>query len=417
MNGVRFIICLILCFALSTIYAQQLEHLYKQSIHSYKEKNYPAFLTQTLLLDSLRPSHPAYTYNLAVAYALNNKTAKAAEMLEKLIRTNNELSFENDSDFVSLKHTAAYKDLVALKKQLAQQVKNSKHYVTLSEKDLHPESVVFLPSQKLWLASSIRKRKIVSFDSKTGVCKDWLTDPNMMAVFALKIDSAGKTVWATTSAVPEMQGYTMADEGKAEILKIDIATQQIVERFQTDGNHVFGDLVLDKNGDVYISDSYKPVIYKIAKGEKEMQQWLDLSDQAFNLQGICILSGTILISDYLKGIFKIDLKTKQSSLLNLPSQVSCKGIDGIAVNGNKLITIYNGIKPMQLVEFEMDLRTLNVKGFKITDRARPEFHEPTMGCFVEDVFYFIANSPWAYYNQKFEPDMGKISPPALYRYK
>ena len=79
-----------------------------------------------------------------------------------------------------------------------------------------------------------------------------------------------------------------------------------------DGFHVFGDLVLTKNDVVYISDSNKPILYKIEN--ESLTEWLNLEKEAFNLQGITLNDSEdkLFIADYLKGILTISLKDKSN---------------------------------------------------------------------------------------------------------
>jgi sugar lactone lactonase YvrE len=110
-----------------------------------------------------------------------------------------------------------------------------KKTITLSEKALHPESVIYLSKTKTWLASSIRKKKIISFDEKTGNCSDWLKEETMLSVFAMKPDAKQEFLWVATSAVPEMENFNEVVKGKAEILKVNIKTRKIVKRYSLEG--------------------------------------------------------------------------------------------------------------------------------------------------------------------------------------
>jgi hypothetical protein len=264
--------------------AQSEKELYKASIKTYESKEYAAFLKQNKTLDSLRPFHPTYTYNLASAYALNKNKEMALQTLKRLVMMNSTVEFENDSDFNYLKESGSIEEITRLKSKQNEGIANSKKVVSLSEKELHPEGLTYLSKAKIWLATSIRKRKIVSFDSKTGKCTDWLTSEGMLAVFAIKADADEKYLWVATAALPEMENYSKALEGKAEILKVAIKTKQIVKRFPMEGNHVFGDLTVTKKNVVYVSDSGSPILYKIENDH--ISTFLSLENEAYNLQAI-----------------------------------------------------------------------------------------------------------------------------------
>lgn len=395
--------------------AQNLQQLFTQSTEAYKTRDYPSFLALTEKLDSIRPFHPRITYNLASAYALNGRQNSSLEVLERLIRMNNHTAFENDSDFVSLRNASGYAKLLDLKKELDLEIRKSEFQVSLSEKDLHPESLVYLKRSGIWLASGIRKRKIVSFDPKTGQCSDWLNEKDLLSVFVARPDKEEKYLWVATSAMNEMEGFTKELAGKAEILKIEISTRKIVQRYPAGGNHVFGDLVVGKDGEIFISDSDQPFIYKIS-GNK-LTEWLDLRNEGLNLQGICLDDSgeTIYIADYLKGILRIPANNPAArKWLDFPEKTTKKGIDGLVFFNNSLIAIHNGVQPIRLVRYYLDKD--KITGFGIIDHNRREFDEPAMAFINGRSLYFFANSPWKAYNKDFSMDGSKFKAPMLFRY-
>ncbi len=396
--------------------AQSQKEIYQASTKAYSDKDYTTFLKLTKQLDSLRPSHPTYTYNLACAYALNNMIDNSIIQLKKCLLSNSNIPFENESDLSPIRNTKEFEELIGLKKKLNESVANSEKFVELSEKDLHPESLLYLKKSKIWLANSIRNKKVISFDAKSGKCSDWFTNDNLYSVFAMKADKDEKFLWITISAIPEMKGYVSALEGKSEILKIDIKTKIIVKRFSIQGNHVFGDLIINDKGDVFLSDSGERLIYHI-KGD-ELSIWLDLKKEAFNLQGITFgrTQNEIFIADYLKGILKIDIQnTSIRNWLKLPEGFSEKGIDGLLYYKNSLITFQNGVKPHRVAQLFLN-ESDSIVNFKVIDHNRNEMIEPTNGLVKDHTLYFIGNSPWSFYDKKFNLDVNLINAPIIYKY-
>lgn len=393
---------------------QSLKELNNQSKVAYEAKDYAGFLRILKKMDSIRPAHPTFMYNLACAYALNNEADHAFNVLEKCILNNKDVVFETESDLQSLKPFPKFEILANLKKKLSEQIETSFKQCVLEEKELHPESVLFLEKQKLWLAGSVRKRKIVSFDIHSGKCIDWYKDENMLAVMSLKMAPDAKTIWVCTSAMPEMEGFDANIENRSEVLQIDIVTRKILQRIPLLGKHVLGDLLVTPKGDVFITDSVQPLVYKLEKGN--MITWLDLSKQAFNLQGIAYNAKdkSIFIADYLKGILKVNLSNPlDNKWLTVADGITLKGIDGLYCYKNSLIAIQNGVNPIRIVRFELD-NTSNITNAIVLDHNRLEFKEPTLGYVVNNDFYFIANAPWQAYDSKGNLDSSKVSNPMLY---
>jgi len=407
-------VLIVLSIFLEDCFSQSQRDLYNNSIIAYEAKNYSEFLQLTKQLDSIRPMHPTFTYNLAIAYALQQQTDKAVLQLKKAILMNAKTAFEDDADFQSIKETEAFKSLSAFKQKQLEVVATSQKAITLSEKALHPESVLYLSKTKTWLASSIRKRKIVSFDEKTGKCSDWLTAENILAVFALKPDVKEEFLWVATSAIPEMENYSETVKGKAEILKVNIKTKNIVNRYSLEGNHVFGDIYVTKNNKVFISDSDKPIIYTIENDA--LAVWLSLEKTAFNLQGITMNreEDMLFIADYLKGIAAIKTANKEVNWFNFPKDATSKGIDGLVYAKNSLFAVQNGVSPIRITQLKLNSSHTEITDFKVLDNNRPEFDEPALLTLVKDKLYFFANSPWKAYDKNGVLDESKVTNPELY---
>ncbi|MBF4467349.1 hypothetical protein [Flavobacterium sp. LC2016-12] len=390
----------------------QTKVLYNRSIEAYKSKDYVLFLKLAKQLDSIRPTHPAYTYNLASAYSLNGKIEEALSVLKKIILANNTIAFEDDADFESIKKEKGFKDLLDLKVSQSKIIETSVEKIRLSEKDLHPEGLLYLQKRKLWLVSSIRNKKIVSFD-ENGKCSDWFTECSY-SVFALKTDSDEKYLWVACSAIPEMKGFSKEIDGKSEILKIEIATKKLVNRYTVDGNHVFGDLIVIKNNDIYISDSAEPIIYKIEN--ENLVVWKDLRKEAFNLQGIALnkSESKLFVADYLKGIISIDIKSQKGNWLEFPEEASKKGIDGLVFSKNSLFAIQNGVVPIRIVRYNLNETQTKITDFKVLDNNRKEYNEPALATLVKNKMYFFANSPWKFYDKDFQLDESKFENPKLF---
>lgn len=410
-----FAILLLSFFSVS--YGQSLKEKYNLSTKAYQDKDFATFLKLTKELDSLRPSHPTYTYNLACAYALNGKTEASIATLKKCLLMNNLVAFEKETDLESIKTSSQYASLLSLQSELNNPVISSVKTVILSERDLHPEGLLYLKKSKQWLATSIRNRKIVSFDMKSGTCTDWFTDENLYAVLAMKADADEKILWVTSSTMPEMKGYTSSWEGKSEVLKIDIKTKKIIQRFALEGNHVLGDLVVNKNGNVFISDSGEATIFTISKDKLEV--WLDLKKEAFNLQGLTFndKQSELFIADYLKGILRINIANpSERNWLEFPVNATKKGIDGLLWYNKTLLAIHNGAKPIRVVQYFLNDGN-EILSAKVLDNNRPEFNEPALGTVVGNKFYFFANAPWKAYDKDGVLDESIIDFPTLFSYQ
>jgi hypothetical protein len=417
MRITTFCLLLFLCYSLPS---QTLKQLAEEASMAYHKKNMLIFLSLTQKQDSLRPSHPTILYNLACAYALNGRSTEAILVLKNMILMNHKVAFESDEDLASLRDLPEYKALAVLKGGQSHEVKRSVKVVQLNEKALHPEGIIYLPKNKFWLSGSIRKHKIVSFNIQSGQCDEWLTDSALLSVFAMKADAKEQFLWVATSAVPEMTGYNETIKGTGEVVRINIQTKKIVRRYTLHLGHVFGDLVVAQNNDVFISDSESTIIYKISNEKNELVEFIDLKNEAFNLQGLTLNDdeSILYIADYLKGILKINLKDpNQRTWLAFPEGTTRKGIDGLVFYKNSLIAIHNGVKPIRIMKYNLNQEGTQINTATVIDNAREEFKEPTLATLFDNELFFIVNAPWSFYSENFILDETRVKAPLLYRYK
>src|SRR5262245_34265969 len=69
---------------------------FAEAVAAHNAKEYPRYLEKMQALAALRPTHPTILYNLASAFALNDRLADAAATLERLVALN--LSFDPGAD-------------------------------------------------------------------------------------------------------------------------------------------------------------------------------------------------------------------------------------------------------------------------------------------------------------------------------
>ena len=126
-----------------------------------------------------------------------------------------------------------------------------------------------------------------------------------------------------------------------------------------------------------------------------------------NPQGIILTPDEkkLLMADYLKGLFLIDLQTKQVQEIAAPGNTTLLGIDGIYRAGPDVIAVQNGIRPNRVVRMKLSDDYSKVEKLEVLEANNPVFDEPTLGVVVGDRFYFIANSQWGAIDAK-----GQLAP-------
>ncbi len=106
---------------------------------------------------------------------------------------------------------------------------------------------------------------------------DGETGDRLYGIMGMAVDPERRVLWAASSAVPEMRGFTEDDRGRALVARFDLDSGRLLNIFRPpDENvsHLFGDLTLHPGGDLYISDSATPAIYVLRAGGTEIEEWI-----------------------------------------------------------------------------------------------------------------------------------------------
>jgi hypothetical protein len=375
---------------------------YAKAVEAYKSKSYPKFYSLIKEANEMHPWHQGVLYQLGMAAALTGHAAEAIESLKKAVLIDNSFRIEGLADFNSIKNTPEFKQLLALQKEWAVPIIHSDTAFTLTDRSLHCEGLELDPETKTFYVGSIHERKIVKVNG--GVATNFCPPAfdGMTSVFGLKIDPKKKLLWACSSPLQEMENFDSTT--RSAVFKFDQTTGKLIEKIERPSwarDGVFGDLILNKMGEVFISDGQTNTIFKVNEKTHQLEPWFTSQD-FWNIQGMAFNENEkyLFISDYVKGLFRLEIKTKTLTMLACSIEVSLKGIDGLSYYDNSLIAVQNGVNPMRVTRYYLNSSQDQIPKFEILDRKHPAFNEPTLGTIQDDIFYYIANSQWGGYDQQ-----------------
>lgn len=367
-----------------------LEELYNDSQQAKTNQDYPLFLSLTKRAMNLHPSHPALLNNLAIGYALNGKTDSAIMAIKRNITYNANYPFSQEPSFEKLRTSANYSDLSLLANSLEKTFSMSRVYLKAKTKALHIEDISIIDN-KIY-ATDVNGGKLIRIDPDGSIHELQDLSSSVMAIVAESDDK----LWIATSMMPQFKDYDSTLHYETAIYKYDITKSKIVKKIDMDGEHVLGAGCTGRNGNIYFTDSTEPVIYRLNTTDNKIDHFLTLED-AHNLQGITYdLSNDVLyVADYIKGIVKIDLKDNTKHWFN-SNDFLLKGIDGLMKVNEGLIAIQNGSAQKRVIFLTWsDVDNVIVK---IIDNNLEYGGEPTNGKVMDGRLYYIANSPWPFYD-------------------
>ncbi|MEP1305012.1 MAG: hypothetical protein ABJK11_02115 [Balneola sp.] len=375
---------------------------YQLATKAYEAKDYPAFLTHLENANDLRPNHRTILYNLAIAYTLNHEHQKALDILKYRASFYSINDFSEDEELSPLKDFPEYSTLLSNIEKVNTPIQTSELHFEFERKGFHPEGIAIHPQSGNFYLSDVRCGEIYSL-SKDGSNPELVIDLKELGFWGgmgMAFDKTDANIlWVTTSALPQFCEYTGSLEGKSAMLKIDLQNKKLIRSYSLEGNHVFGDLITSKEGTVYVSDSNNPLIYKIDKTSDQLELFLDPKN-LFNLQGLALADeNTLYVSDYITGVYSVDIATKEINPVLSENQLT-RGTDGLYLYNDQLFLLQNGTRPFQIAKIDLSDSSL-----EIIDRAVPELNEPTLGTIQNGILYFIANSPWAFYDENGQPKL------------
>ena len=372
-------------------YSQELtlqEH-YTKAKEAYQTQDYPVFYDHISKALEMHPYHQGIMYQKALAAAHLQKPDEAVGLLQAaiLISTTFDLTVE---DFTPLRNRENFKSVIALKEQLSQSIAHSVKAFTIPDPQLHAENIAPGFKPRTFFVSSIHKRKVVYVDEK-GQASDFILSKQngLGAVMSIKADSKTNSLWVASTITPEMMEYDSTLT--SAIYQFDANTKNLIARYEADikaKGFFFGDIALSKTGEVFISDSQNNVIFKVNAQTKKLESYFS-SDEKY-----------LFVADYIKGIFRLTLSTKELIQLSVDAVVTVKGVDGLIFYKNSLIAIQNGVSPMRVMQLHLNESGDRIVSARTIDHNRPDFNEPTNGCLVNDTLYYVANSQWNGYDEQ-----------------
>lgn len=412
----NFFALLLLTSLCSLAMAQNdLQTMYARANEAYGRGDYQAFLKGMQKVNELRPNHPTVLYNLSIACAKNELTDEALQTLERVVWMNTNYPFDTDTSFNSIKQLPAFEDLIELKKELITPLRSSKAFREIDQKHItHAEGVTWHKQSGSFFLGDVRDPRIIRVFAD-GSVKSFAEEAGLLSVMGMDVDDKKNLLWVCASPMDEMlkpEGET--DKKNARLLAFDIKTEKLIHSVVAESSEaLFGDLIVAENGDVYTTSSSAAhaAIYKF-DAKTQTFELFQLFEDLVSLQGLTFdnTEENLFFSDYREGLFKLNLESGTLTKLMNYSKQSLKGVDGLYMHNDRLIAVHNGLKPFQVTAYHLNASYTAITSFEHLDRALPEMGEPTLGTLVGDTLYYIANSPWPYYDQERQLDTQQLKP-------
>lgn len=242
-----------------------------------------------------------------------------------------------------------------------------------SPNGLAPEGIVSGDGDTFY-TGSLTTGQIVVGDYETGETEYLVADAAVAPTVGLAYDGDTQFLWAAGGP-----------SGSAVVY--DSRTGDTVNTYEFGGGFV-NDATISR-GSVFFTDSFAPVLYRVAADGSDGVEVVPLSGPAgefaeggFNINGIEATADgeTLILVNTGKGeLYTVDPTSGESALIDLGGGSVASG-DGILLDGRTLYVMQNSMNQIAEVELSDDLTSGQIVG-TLTD---PEFDTPTTIALVGD---------------------------------
>jgi hypothetical protein len=280
--------------------------------------------------------------------------------------------------------------------------------IEFTSTELYPEGTAYSSKYKIFYVSSVHYGKISKVDF-IGKVMEFINDDELVSTIGILADEKRNSLYVCISDPGVSVKTNAATQGKlAKIAAYDLATGK--RKFIADlgalnkeGGNFANDVTVDAEGNLYVTNSFSPVIFKVTQtGKASIFATSDLwKGEGFNLNGIVYhKDGYLLAAQSNTGnIYKISIAEPKNIIkINAPAVT---GADGLVLGKtNELLVVSNSSqKATRLI---LDNKGDNAK----TDgEAATKFTFPTTGVFVKGKYYVLN----AKLNEIFDPKATKTS--------
>ena len=227
--------------------------------------------------------------------------------------------------------------------------------VTFMAERQYPEGIAYSPTLGKFLVTSIPLGKVGTVDAN-GKYEDLLTAPEFIAAIGMKV--VGDRVYVCNSDQGRsLKSSPATTRQTAELLVFDLTTRKLVRRTDLDAllpdaePNFANDVTLAPDGTAYVTDSFSPVIYKVAPDGTASILARDnarFGNPGFGLNGIVYHpDGYLIVANTGQGkLYKVDL-ANGNAVTEVTGTGSLPG-DGLTLLNNDLYVVTGGNRVAQV---------------------------------------------------------------------
>jgi sugar lactone lactonase YvrE len=323
---------------------------------------------------------------------LNGAPADALDWFRKCIDTGVEHNPEDVLEAMSEYELAEWR-----LSRLETQVQASPHVVlkfNIPEHDLFPENIAYDSVSRNYYLGSLSQSRILVI-REDGSYQNFVSSPppghGLLSSAGMKVDAQRRVLWVCTGRFTLLAAYDEAP-ARTGVLAFDLEDGTPIGSWLIDQEsdyHIFNDLALATDGDVYATTTLLGRIYRISANSEEMELVYQLGEGRHN-NGIALDGDEkhlFLTVD--RTIHRLELATGDLLELDIPED-DAVGTDGLYVYNQSLVAVKPRFKQISQIFLNDDATASDRVVTLVQDHK--DFAYPTTGVIVGDILVFVATS-------------------------
>jgi sugar lactone lactonase YvrE len=345
------------------------------------------------------PGQPSVLYYLARAHAAAGALPDAEDALEWLAQQGAARDLHADSAFAALRGRPRFESARAMMLANAAPAVASDTAFVLRGGDVIPEGIAWDPVSGDFLVGSLVPGGI------QRIGRDGRSAPIAAAdghgwIVGLRVDADRRLLWAAAVTHDEAAPrYARGTGGRSALHAYDLTTGALIRRIAApdDGRpHMFNDIALQPNGDLWVTDSEGNALYRLRDGSATLER-VHGDDANFTYpNGITVSrDGTRVYVAHSEGLTVVRPGGAGAPAIGRVSGshgISQGGIDGLYSCSDALLAVQARLGFQQVVVLTLDAAGDRVITAAPLERAHPAHGAATTGAIAGDAFYYIANA-------------------------
>jgi hypothetical protein len=332
----------------------------------------------------------AVKYQLAADYASIGEADKTIELAEEVAGADQGFDFPLDGAFKLLANCPDFIQIAVKVNSLYSAVHHSVSAFTVDDRMLIPEGLAYDERTHSFLMGSLNEKRIVRYNEK-GRLTEFVSPKKygLAEVLGIRMDPSNGSVWVASG-----------EDGQHAALFHFSSTGQLFRKYAppTDKpDHLFNDLVVCRDGDVFLTDSTAHQVYKLPRGQAKLVP-VPTARQLFYPNGIALSADdrSVFIADAF-GLLVLDRNDSSVRPVRPGKNMTLSGFDGLYTWEDQLVGVQNSMGSPRVVMVRLDSTRTEATALDVLERRTQYSQLPTTGAIVGDTFYYITNSQIDHY--------------------